>query len=268
MRSLIVALTLCASTLARAQPAAEPCADPQLAPRLGALLHARRFADVHHAAVGMRVLCGAAEPLQILDDIALLRLEDRAYALRDLDGLVHGAHADTANIVLAWAYATDRDDAAAAVVLARIPPPRAAAIAALGVLDDRDAFAARVRGLPVERQALELSERYHAAHHKHPALAGILSAVLPGAGQIYAGSLQAAAVTFVLNGLFIGATAEQAWRHNYVTAAAAGTAASFFYIGGIMNAVDLARRRNRVEQQPFADELEELLVPELGGAVH
>ena len=43
-------------------------------------------------------------------------------------------------------------------------------------------------------------------------------------------------MTFVLNSLFIGATVELARDKQYVTAAAAGTAASFFYIGGIINA--------------------------------
>ena len=102
---------------------------------------------------------------------------------------------------------------------------------------------------------------------KSPALAGVMSALLPGSGQLYAGSLQAAAVTFVLNSLFIGATVELARDKLYVTAAAAGTAASFFYLGGIINAADLARRRNRIAQQPYADELEELLVPEVGGTL-
>ena len=30
---------------------------------------------------------------------------------------------------------------------------------------------------------------------------------------------------------------------------------------------DLARRRNRIAQQPVADDLEELLVPEVGGTL-
>jgi hypothetical protein len=269
---LVLAL-LCASSIARADtetPAeiAPPhaCEDPGVATRLGGLLHARRFADVHHAAVGLRVLCDAHDTWRILDDVALLRLEDRAWALTDLDDLARGPHAELANIVLAWAYVTDRDHESAKVVLARIPAPRAAAIGALGEIEDRDAFVARVHGLPFERQATELVDRYHAAHAKHPALAGVMSTILPGAGQLYAGSLQAAAVTFMLNALFIGATVELARDHQYITAAAAGTAASFFYVGGIINAVDLARRRNRTAMQPYADQIEELLVPELSGS--
>jgi hypothetical protein len=248
-----------------------PCDDPAVAPRLASLLHARRFADVHHAAVGLRVLCGPRESIdtwRVLDDIALLRLEDRAFALSDLDELSRGPRGELANLVLAWAYVTDRDHDAGRAVLARLPPPRAAAIAALGALDDADAFAAAARGIPGELRAtaVGLADRYRDAREKRPALAGVLSALVPGAGQVYAGSWQAAAITFALNGLFIGATVELARDRSYITAAAAGTAASFFYVGGIINAVDLARRRNRVAMQPYADQLEGALVPELSGS--
>ncbi|MBS1124879.1 MAG: hypothetical protein H6Q90_7107 [Deltaproteobacteria bacterium] len=252
-------------------PIPSPCEDAAVGPRLVTLLRAHRFADVHHAVVGLRVLCApspALEAHRVLDDIALLRLEDRAWALSDLQELSRGARAETANVVLAWAYAMDRDTDAARAVLARIPAPRAAAIAALAALDDRGGFASHAAKLPGElgAPASALAARYHAARRKHPAVAGILSALIPGAGQLYAGSVQAAAVTFVLNGLFIGATIELALDRRYVTAAAAGTAASVFYVGGILNAGDLARRRNELASQPSRDALEELLVPELTGS--
>ena len=240
---------------------ADPCADPAVTTRLAALVHARRFADAHHAATDLRVQCGNQDTWRLLDDIALLRLEDRAYALSDLTNL----HMPAADVVLAWTYVENHDDQAAAAVLPRLPPPRRAALQALAVLGDEDAFDIAARGL--DPRALDLGHRYHDARGKSPALAGVLSAVLPGSGQLYSGSLPAAAVTFVLNGLFIGATVELARDKQYVTAAAAGTAASFFYIGGIINAADLARRRNRIAQQPYDDALEELLVPEVSGTL-
>jgi hypothetical protein len=240
---------------------ADPCADPQVTSRLSALIHARRFADAHHAATDLRVQCGDQDPWRLLDDIALIRLEDRSYAMADLTNL----HSTSADAVLAWAYVTNRDTQAARAVIQRLPAPRQAALLALGALPDEDEFDVAARSLGP--RALELGHRYHAARVKSPALAGVLSAVIPGSGQLYSGSLSAAAVTFVLNSLFIGATVELARDKQYVTAAAAGTAASFFYIGGIINAADLARRRNRLAQQPYADELEELLVPEVGGTL-
>jgi hypothetical protein len=250
-------------TAAEPTPAtsAGPCADPAVTGRLAQLVHLRRFADAHHAATDLGVQCGPQDRWRLLDDIALIRLEDRTYALADLRTL----HTPGADVVLAWAYITDHDHQAADAVLARVPEPRRAALQALAVLPDEDRFAAAARSL--DPRALELGRRYHAARVKSPALAGVLSAVLPGSGQLYAGSLPAAAVTFLLNGLFIGATVELARDKQYVTAAAAGTAASVFYLGGIINAADLARRRNRIAQQPYADELEELLVPEVSGTL-
>jgi hypothetical protein len=244
---------------------AEPCSDAQVTSRLSALIHARRFTDAHHAATDLRVQCGEQDPWRLLDDIALLRLEDRDYALQDLTNL----HMPAADVVLAWAYVTNHDAQAARAVIQRLPAPRQAALLALAALPDEDDFDAAAHGLDprLGPRALDLGRRYHAARAKSPALAGILSAVIPGSGQLYDGSLQAAAVTFVLNSLFIGATVELARDKQYVTAAAAGTAASFFYIGGIINAADLARRRNRLAQQPYADELEQLLVPEVGGTL-
>jgi hypothetical protein len=244
-----------------APPPAGPCADPAVTGRLASLVHLRRFADAHHAATDLRVQCGNQDSWRLLDDIALIRLEDRPYAMQDLTRL----KTPSADIVLAWAYITNRDTQAAQVVEARIPEPRRAALVALAALPDEDRFAAAARSL--DPRALQLGRQYHAARVKSPALAGVLSAILPGSGQVYAGSWQAAAVTFVLNGLFIGATVELARDKDYVTAAAAGTAASVFYLGGIINAADLARRRNRIAQQPYADELEELLVPEVGGTL-
>jgi hypothetical protein len=258
VRSLIL-VALLASTAA-----AEPtCDDAVLSPRLTQLLRARRFADVHHAAVTAQALCGELPTTRLLDDVALLRLDDRAYALADL----HAINSEPANMLLAWAYATDGDVQAAESAMARLPTPKAMAIATLAVIDDDDAFAARSARLATSTQARAAYARYRDARERSPAFAGVLSALVPGAGQLYAGSLQAAAVTLVLNGLFIGATVELARDKQYVTAAAAGTAASFFYIGGIINAADLARRRNRIAQQPYEDELEELLVPEVSGTL-
>ncbi|HEY5920218.1 MAG TPA: hypothetical protein VIV11_01050 [Kofleriaceae bacterium] len=248
--------------------ASPSCADATIAAGLATLLRAERFADAHHAAVSARVMCkGAAlDGTRIADAIALLRLEDREWAIRDLQELA--PRHEVAALVLAWAYSSNRDHGAAQVVLARLPAPRAAAVQALGKLDNAGAFSATVGQLDasVQVRAREIAQRYRGARAKRPALAGVLSALLPGSGQLYAGSWQAAGVTLVLNGLFVAATVELAREKMYLSAAATGTAASFFYVGGIMNAVDLARRRNQIAQQPYARELEQLLLPELEGS--
>jgi hypothetical protein len=275
MRALIATLAALTVSTATAEPSATiapSCSDDEVAARLATMMQAGRFADVHHTATTLRVMCGGVtlETTRLLGAIALLRLEDRTPALAELVELTAGgAHHETAALVLGWAHLANGDRQAGEVVLARVPTPRAAAVRALLALDDRSAFERHLRQAPaaVQPSARLAADRYHRARSKHPALAGVMSAVLPGAGQVYAGSWQAAAVTFVLNGLFVAATVELAQDAHYLTAAAAGTAASFFYVGGIMNAVDLARRRNQLATKPYADDLERLLVPELGGSV-
>jgi hypothetical protein len=284
VKALVMIALMCATAYAEEQaapvqvetpaevtgPEHDPaCTDRELTPRLNGLLHARRFADAHHAVVSLRVLCGdETNPAwRLADDIALLRLEDRAYALADLTALAQANQAD-ASVVLAWAYVSADDREATKTAFARLPAPRVLALRALANRDDDDDFISLARQLPapLSQQALALGGEYRDARAKSPAAAGIMSALIPGAGQIYAGSFEAAAITFALNALFISATVELAIDKHYATAAAAGTAASFFYVGGIVNAVDLARRRNDVAQRPYADRLEELLVPELSGS--
>src|SRR5207248_262266 len=95
--------------------------------------------------VGLHLLCGdvpAAGAWRLLDDVALIRLEDRDWALQDLHALAgDAALAEHAAVVLGWAYAIAGDRQAASVVLARVPPPRAAAIEAFAAIDDAGAFA-------------------------------------------------------------------------------------------------------------------------------
>jgi len=90
-----------------------------------------------------------------------------------------------------------------------------------------------------------------------------LSALLPGAGQLYAGSYQGAAMSFLLNSVLIATTVEFARHDLYWAAGTSGLVASVFYIGGIINAADLASRENtRAASVPEAT-LTRMLLPEL-----
>ena len=92
---------------------------------------------------------------------------------------------------------------------------------------------------------------------KSPAIAGWMSAVLPGAGQLYVGRPRDATVSFLLNGTFIWATAEQFRKDNHVT----GSILLFFeagwYVGNIYNAVGSAHKYNRRAGKAYLDGLEE-----------
>ncbi|RMF93308.1 MAG: outer membrane protein assembly factor BamD, partial [Candidatus Schekmanbacteria bacterium] len=80
---------------------------------------------------------------------------------------------------------------------------------------------------------------------KSPALAGIMSAILPGSGQIYAGRKKDALFSFLLNGLFAWGAVESFNRDIYV----AGAILSFFefgwYTGNIYNAVSDTYKYNK-----------------------
>ena len=58
---------------------------------------------------------------------------------------------------------------------------------------------------------------------------------------------------------------ELAYNDLYFSAGATGLAVSVFYVGNILNAVDLAERRNEVASAPYRRALTELLLPSVEG---
>lgn len=114
-------------------------------------------------------------------------------------------------------------------------------------------------GSPLHKEAQGLAEgskRYPGIPRKSPTLAGGLSAVLPGAGQLYVGRPRDAAVSFLLNGVFIWATIEAFNNDNNV----AGGILLFFeigwYLGNIYNAAGSAHKYNRSAEQEFMNTLQ------------
>ena len=112
-------------------------------------------------------------------------------------------------------------------------------------------------------QGLKEAERLPS---KSPALAGTLSAILPGTGQLYAGRKLDSLVAFLLNGVFILGAVESFNKNIYV----AGGILSFFelgwYSGNIYNAISDAHKYNRDVRLKFIDDLkrESNLSNELG----
>lgn len=104
-------------------------------------------------------------------------------------------------------------------------------------------------------------EKQH--QQKNPWTAGILSAVIPGLGQVYNGSYQSAAFSFVLNSLFL-ATALELDRQNLKTSAlAAGVIFSVTYTGNILSTVSSAQATNRHHLAPDLDEQRKKSLPGL-----
>ncbi len=86
---------------------------------------------------------------------------------------------------------------------------------------------------------------------RSPVLAGLLSGVLPGAGQFYAGRATEGLTSFVLNGSFLWATIELFHHGNEI----AGLLFAFFetgwYTGGIFGAVNDVHKFNRKAKDDY-----------------
>lgn len=98
---------------------------------------------------------------------------------------------------------------------------------------------------------------------KSPALAGTMSAFLPGAGQAYTGSWQSGAMAFVLNALFLSATLELADHDLHAASLASGVVFSITYLGNILNAAESARIYNQNYNAPTIDAEKAKRFPEL-----
>ncbi len=87
--------------------------------------------------------------------------------------------------------------------------------------------------------------------HKSPTAAGVLAAVLPGAGHLYTERPRDALVAFLLNATFIWGAVELFQHDNNV----AGGIVSFFelgwYTGNVYSAVNSAHKYNRYREEEF-----------------
>lgn len=91
---------------------------------------------------------------------------------------------------------------------------------------------------------------------KNPRVAGIMSAVLPGSGQIYAGRWRDGVVSFLVNGLFIGAIVTAINTDHEETAAVLGFFELGFYSANIYNAVNDVHKENKRQWKMHLHQLE------------
>lgn len=113
---------------------------------------------------------------------------------------------------------------------------------------------------PLHAQAeglAEGSEMYPGIPAKSPSLAGGLSAVLPGAGQLYINRPGDALISFLLNGAFIWATVEAFHNDNNMTGGILLFFESGWYLGNIYNAVNGAHKYNQRSERQFLDGLQD-----------
>lgn len=109
-----------------------------------------------------------------------------------------------------------------------------------------------------------LADLDRAPRRRSPALAGTMSALLPGAGHVYAGRYRDGVMALVVNALFIGG-AYIAYDHDqYALAGALGSAEIFWYGGSVVGAVNAADRHNRRAESQHYKSLERKWVPAAG----
>lgn len=106
----------------------------------------------------------------------------------------------------------------------------------------------------IDRLSLELTKIN--LPHKSPALAGTLSAVLPGAGQLYVGRKKDAAAAFLLNGAFILGAVEAFRDDKDVIGGILLFFEAGWYAGNIYSAIGGAHKYNDKQKNDFIYSLE------------
>jgi TolA-binding protein/TM2 domain-containing membrane protein YozV len=140
---------------------------------------------------------------------------------------------------------------------------------AWSLLRDGDPLSERASALRMEARQLA------PPLHKSPAVAGVLSGVLPGAGHLYIGKPLQALTAFLLNGLFLAGAAYAVHEGLEGTAAILLFFETGWYLGTINSARAGAQEFNRRQRQAATDrllatyslpplDLEQLQLPALG----
>lgn len=125
------------------------------------------------------------------------------------------------------------------------------------------ALAAAPALTPEAPALLALHRQLVTAPTRSPVLAGVLSGVVPGLGQAYVGAWQSAAVSLVLNALFLGTTIELYRQGLPFAGSAAALVFSVTYAGNIINAAESAAHFNQAQRREGEALLRHQLFPEL-----
>jgi hypothetical protein len=132
----------------------------------------------------------------------------------------------------------------------------------------KQAFSAVPADSPLRQAADELEkevDQYGKIPRKSPAMAGALSTILPGAGQVYIGRPHDAILAFVLNGVLIWAAYESFDHDQNVTGGLITVVEASWYGGNIYNAVNGANKYNKREKERFFRNIEVRFGPMISG---
>ncbi len=99
-------------------------------------------------------------------------------------------------------------------------------------------------------------DRIQEVPQKSPVAAGIMSAILPGAGQVYSERYGEGAISFLLNGAFIAGMIVSFANQEYVVGGILTVFELAWYSANIVNAVAGAHKYNRQKRMEYLDDLE------------
>ena len=250
--AIISAVALCAGPASAAEPPASDSA-PSLA-FLEYLWHQGDLTGLRTEALRVTFVGGPdAEAARYLGDLARMRLDDVG-GQDDLQSLVDTGTplAPLADLALAQALvahhpltAADRAQAFSATWPADPHQRESHVLASYAFVDAGRFEEARTALSGVDVPPALTATLAHEPHWRRPVAGALLSAVLPGAGQLYSGRGAEAASALLVNALFAGglvlAIRERSW-------AAVGVIGFFelgFYAGNIYGGADAAIRWNR-----------------------
>jgi TolA-binding protein len=112
---------------------------------------------------------------------------------------------------------------------------------------------------PLFSSSRTLADAARDAEHlprKSPALAGLMSAVIPGTGHFYTGRFRDGAIALLLNGAFLAAGLEAVSAGNQAAAGLLFFFESAWYSGAIYGAVNAAQKYNRDIEERWLQGLE------------
>ena len=151
--------------------------------------------------------------------------------------------------------------------------PRALVASSLVALDadragiSRDGLERFVRQYPDDprvenvREAMALLDEYQDLPQKSPVLAGVMSAIIPGSGYMYAGHYGDGITAFLINGLFIAGTITGINQENYAVGAIVGGIGLPFYFGNIYGSANAAKKWNLGVRDQLRNKIHIALAP-------
>jgi outer membrane protein assembly factor BamD (BamD/ComL family)/TM2 domain-containing membrane protein YozV len=111
------------------------------------------------------------------------------------------------------------------------------------------------------KEAMALIDEYRELPQKSPLLAGVMSAIIPGSGYMYAGHYGDAVTAFLINGLFIAGTITGISQENYAVAGIVGGIGLPFYFGNIYGSANAAKKWNRGVREELRQKIHAALSP-------